>query len=80
MSDPATVRLTPAQREMLEFIARGGERGRMLVQVVASGSRSAAVLDRLRHAGLIEYHDPVGAAVDFVRATAAGRALVGEKP
>ena len=53
MSDPATVRLTPAQRRMLEFIARGGERGRMLVQVVASRSHTPLSSTGLGMPGLL---------------------------
>ena len=30
-------RLTPTQKKILQFVADGGERGRMLVQIVASG-------------------------------------------
>jgi hypothetical protein len=46
--------LTPALIRILQFIADGGERGRMELQVVASGGRAITQLSALRRAGYIE--------------------------
>jgi hypothetical protein len=35
--DKSGIKLTPALRRMLEFIASGEEHGRMIVQIVATG-------------------------------------------
>jgi hypothetical protein len=66
------LRLTEARRDMLEFIARGGERGRMMLQLVASGGREGARLNDLRNAGLVEYCGELNEP-DRVRVTEAGR-------
>lgn len=47
-------KLTPAQRRQLNFIACGGDRGRTLLQVTASGGRSVAHLKALIDTGLVE--------------------------
>jgi LmbE family N-acetylglucosaminyl deacetylase len=47
--------LTPALTRILQFVADGGERGRMELQVVASGGRAVSQLSALRRAGYIEY-------------------------
>jgi len=74
-------RLTPTQKKILQFVADGGERGRMLVQIVASGGSWPRQYQALRHAGCVEdAHAPVSEP-DRVRITAAGRAaLLGEAP
>jgi hypothetical protein len=40
-----------------EFIADGGERGRMVLQITASGGRASSQLQALRNAGYVEYWD-----------------------
>jgi DNA-binding MarR family transcriptional regulator len=71
--DDTRIKLTPALRRMLEFIARGEGRGRMIVQIVATGGRSVSQLDALRSAGYVEYYDPPEGGPDRIRITAAGR-------
>jgi hypothetical protein len=70
------LKLTPATRRILRFIADGGERGRMLLQVVASGGSAARRYRDLKNAGLVE--DVLGLVdqPDRVRATAAGLAAL----
>jgi hypothetical protein len=50
-----TLKLTPALRRWLAFIADGGERGRMELQITASGGRAGSQLQALRRAGYVEY-------------------------
>jgi hypothetical protein len=71
--DDSGIKLTPALRRMLEFIASGEEHGRMIVQIVATGGRSVSQLDALRSAGYVEYYDPPEGGPDRTRVTAAGR-------
>jgi hypothetical protein len=52
-----TSKLTPTLKRWLEFIADGGERGRMVLQATASGGRAASQLQSLRNAGYVEYCD-----------------------
>jgi hypothetical protein len=70
-----TLKLTPAVRRWLDFIADGGERGRMVLQITASGGRASSQLQSLRNAGYVEYWDdpdnPNGP--DRVRVTEAGK-------
>lgn len=69
------MKLTPAQRKMLEHIVRGGNRGRMLIAIAGSGGW--ITLDALRSAGLVEAnYDIPTSEPDFIRATAAGREAV----
>jgi hypothetical protein len=74
-------RLTPTQKKILQFVADGGERGRMLVQVISTGGKLAAPISGVRNAGYIEdAHAPVSEP-DRVRITATGRAaLTGDTP
>jgi hypothetical protein len=48
-------KLTPALKRWLAFIADGGERGRMELQITASGGRAGSQLQALRQAGYVEY-------------------------
>jgi hypothetical protein len=64
--------LTPALRRILEFIASGKERGRMVLQVTASGGRASVQLQALRNAGYVEYYDAPEGGPDRIRITAAG--------
>ena len=70
-----TLKLTPALKRSLEFIARGGEHGRMVLQITASGGRASSQLQALRNAGYVEYWDdpdnPTGP--DRVRVTESGK-------
>ena len=71
--------LTPALRRVLEFIAGGEERGRMVLQVTASGGRASSQLQALRNAGYVEYYDPPEGGPDRIRITTAGSsALTGQ--
>jgi hypothetical protein len=56
--DDSGIKLTPALRPVLEFIASGDEHGRMMLQVAASGGCASSQLQALRNAGYVEYHDP----------------------
>jgi DNA-binding MarR family transcriptional regulator len=67
------IKLTPALRRMLEFIASGEEHGRMIAQIVATGGRSVSQLDGLRSAGYVEYYYAPEGGPDRIRITAAGR-------
>jgi hypothetical protein len=70
-----TLKLTPRLKRWLEFIAGGGERGRMVLQITASGGRAGSQLQVLRNAGWVEYcddpDDPSGP--DRVRLSDVGR-------
>jgi hypothetical protein len=70
-----TLKLTPALKRWLEFIADGGERGRMVLQLAATGGRASSQLQSLRNADYVEYRDdpdnPTGP--DRVRVTEAGK-------
>ena len=66
-------KLTPALRRVMEFIAGGEERGRMVLQVTASGGRASSQLQVLRNAGCAEYYDPPEGGPDRIRITTAGR-------
>jgi DNA-binding MarR family transcriptional regulator len=70
-----TLKLTPGLKRWLEFIAGDPERGRMLVQITASGGRASSQLQALRNAGYVEYcEDPENStAPERVRLTAAGQ-------
>jgi hypothetical protein len=68
-----TLKLTPGIRRWLEFIAGDSERGRMVVQVTASGGRAFPQLQALRNAGYVEYYDPPEGGPDRIRITTAGR-------
>lgn len=46
-----TLNLTPGRKRWLEFIAGDPERGRMLVQITASGGRASSQLQALRNTG-----------------------------
>lgn len=75
MADP---RLNAAQREMLEYIARGGDRGRMLIAIIAPGGSAGRTLQHLRNLGLVETNlDAPIDGPDFVRVTAKGRGAGG---
>jgi hypothetical protein len=71
MEDPG-IKLTPALRRVLEFIAGGEERGRMVLQVTASGGRASSQLQALRNASYVEYYDAPEGGPDRVRITTAG--------
>jgi len=67
------LKLTPALRRVLQFIADGGPDGRMLLQVIASGGRASSQFQALRNAGYVEdAHAPIDQP-DRVRVTAAGK-------
>jgi hypothetical protein len=73
------LKLTPGLKRWLEFIAGDRERGRMLVQITASGGRASSQLQALRNAGYVEYwEDPQNpTAPERVRVTAVGhKALI----
>jgi hypothetical protein len=74
--DDSGIKLTPALRRVLEFIASGDEHGRMMLQVAASGGRASSQLQALRNAGYVEYHDPPEGGPDRIRITAAGRSAL----
>ena len=60
--DDSGIKLTPALRRVLEFIASGG--------------RASSQLQALRNAGYVEYHDPPEGGPDRIRITAAGRSAL----
>jgi hypothetical protein len=68
--------LTPALRRILEFIAGGDERGRMVLQVGASCGRTSSQLQALRNAGYVEYYDAPEGGPDRLRVTAATRSAL----
>ena len=78
------LRLTPAVLKILEFIERGGDEGRMELQVTASGGTSHSILQRLRAAGYVERvvqpYVALGRFVDRVRITDAGRSALADLP
>jgi hypothetical protein len=47
-------KLTPALRRWLDFIAEGGQDGRMVLQITALGARANSQLQALRNAGYVE--------------------------
>lgn len=51
------LKLTPALRRIMEFIERGGDHGRMELQICASGGKSASQLSTLILAGYVERFD-----------------------
>src|SRR5947209_16589896 len=71
MGDPG-IKLMPALRRVLEFIASGKERGRMVLQVTASSGRASSQLQALRNAGYVKYYDPPEGGPDRIRITTAG--------
>jgi rhodanese-related sulfurtransferase len=71
--------LTPALRRVLDFIAGGEERGRMVLQVTASGGRASSQLQALRNAGYVEYYDPPEGGPDRIRITAPGRGALNDQ-
>jgi hypothetical protein len=70
------LKLTPATRRILQFIADGGDRGRMELQVLASGGSAGRRYQDLRRAGYIENALAPIEQPDRVRATAAGLAAL----
>lgn len=73
------MKLTPALRRWLAFVAEGGEQGRMVLQITASGGRASSQLQALRNAGYLEYYDAPEGGPDRIRITTAGRgALTGQ--
>jgi hypothetical protein len=69
-------KLTPTKRKILQFIADGGDRGRMLLQVVASGGAWPRALHELRNAGCVEYAPTPADQPDRVRTTEMGRGML----
>ena len=67
-------KLTPTKRRILQFLADGGNRGRMLSQVIASGGSWPRQLQELRNEALVEYAPTTAGEPDRVRATEAGNA------
>ncbi|MBV9201388.1 MAG: hypothetical protein JO320_24180 [Alphaproteobacteria bacterium] len=71
----------PTLRRWLEFIVDGGARGRMVLQIIATGGRASSQLQSLRNAGYVEYCDdsdnPSGP--DRVRVTRAGKEALATK-
>lgn len=51
------MKLTPALRHWLKFIASDPKRGRIVLQITATGARASAQLQSLRNAGYVEYWD-----------------------
>jgi hypothetical protein len=81
MKSTTNIKLTPALRRVLEFIAGGEERGRMVLQVTASGGRASSQLQALRNASYVEYYDTPEGGPDRIRITTAGRgALTDQAP
>lgn len=76
------VKLTPALRRIMEFIEPGGDCGRMELQIVASGGKSASQLSMLILAGYVERFDgpklTKGYAPGRARLTDAGEAALAE--
>ena len=73
------MKLTPTLRRWLAFVAEGGEQGRMVLQITASGGRASSQLQALRNAGYVEHYDPVEGGPDRIRITTAGSsALTGQ--
>jgi hypothetical protein len=72
------MKFTPTKRKILQFVADGGERGRMLLQVISIGGSWPRRYQDLRNAGYVE--DVLGpiSEPDRVRVTAAGRAALDE--
>jgi hypothetical protein len=70
------MRLTPTTRKILQFIADGGERGRMELQVLAAGGSWPRRFQDLLNAGYVEdAHGPINEP-DRTRITAAGKAAL----
>jgi hypothetical protein len=69
--------LTPTARKILRFIADGGERGRMLVQVLSVGGSWPRRYQDLRNAGYVEDAMAPINEPDRVRVTEAGKAALG---
>ena len=76
------LKLTPALRRIMEFIERGGDHGRMELQIWASGGRSVSQLSTLILAGYVERFDgpkpTKGYAPGRVCLTDAGKAALAE--
>ena len=74
------IKLTAGLRRILEFLASGGEEGRMEIQVLSSGGRAYSQLNKLRAAGYVESYYPEMVRgrqpPDRIRATEAGRAAL----
>jgi hypothetical protein len=73
------MKLTPALRRWLAFVGEGGEQGRMVLQITASGGRASSELQALRNAGYLEYYDAPEGGPDRIRITAAGRSALSDQ-
>jgi hypothetical protein len=78
MTMPTVTKLTPTTRKILQFIADGGEQGRMELQVISSGGSWPRRYQDLRNAGYIENAMAPIDQPDRVRITNAGRIALGK--
>jgi len=70
------MKLTPTTRKILQFIADGGDRGRMELQVISVGGRWPRRYQDLRNAGYLENAMAPIDQPDRARVTEAGRAAL----
>lgn len=70
------MKLTPTTRKILQFIADGGEQGRMELQVISTGGSWPRRYQELRNAGYVENAMAPLEQPDRVRVTAAGKAAL----
>lgn len=75
------MKLTPTTRKILQFIADGGDRGRMEIQVISTGGSWPRRYQDLRNAGYVEsliepFREHGRLDPDRVRATETGRAAL----
>jgi hypothetical protein len=78
LRDILPLKLTPTTRKILQFIADGGERGRMELQVITVGGSWARRYHDLRNAGYVENAMAPIDQPDRVRVTDTGRAALAE--
>lgn len=78
MRDILPLKLTPTTRKILQFIADGGERGRMELQVITVGGSWSRRYQDLRNAGYVENAMAPIDQPDRVRVTDTGRATLAE--
>jgi hypothetical protein len=77
MTIPTVAKLTPTTRKILQFIADGGEQGRMELQVISCGGSWPRRYQDLRNAGYVEDAMAPIDQPDRVRITELGRAALG---
>jgi len=72
------MKLTPTTRKILQFIADGGQQGRMELQVIAAGGSWPRRYQELRNCGYVENAQALIKQPDRVRITTLGSAALRE--